>query len=427
MSELELLKNPGNLFDKNIIIYGTGSSGEEFLHYLEVLNISPIAFCDSNISKAGTYFCGYPIIAPAEINAYNEKYGCCVIICSMYIKDILRVLDEEKVEADVYTKLTARLAFCYLDNQNDRRLTSAYVKKNKQIKELICAQGADYSFDGDSVLNRRRLFDLLSTNKPIILNYTPGKTGSSSIYDSINKSKFFTMHVHDFSMLFSNCKFSAAEDYWKKCYESFKNQKIKIIIGIREPISREISSFFQLLGVTWGYIIDFSKPFCENLSDYLLESIGKQKRCNSITIYPSHLPYLQSNLCCGCEFDWFHLELKKFWDIDIYADEFDKKNGFQIYQKDNVQVFVYQLEKLNTLEKELREFIGQPDFKLKKANTGQEKIYYKLYQDVLKDYTIPLEFYEFYYENNSGLQHFYNNQDIQRFMNKWKACIPNGD
>lgn len=56
MSELNLLNNPEILFEKKLIFYGTGSASKSFYSLMELLSVHPVAFCDSNYDKKGTYF-----------------------------------------------------------------------------------------------------------------------------------------------------------------------------------------------------------------------------------------------------------------------------------------------------------------------------------------------------------------------------------
>ena len=50
---------------------------------------------------------------------------------------------------------------------------------------------------------------------------------------------------------------------------------------------------------------------------------------------------------CGAVFEWFNVELKEPLGLDIYQYEFDKMRGYQIIEKDNIELLLIKLEKLD--------------------------------------------------------------------------------
>ena len=51
------------LENKKIILYGASGGGENMLSILQDAGIPAVAFCDGDDSKAGTIFCGLPVIS----------------------------------------------------------------------------------------------------------------------------------------------------------------------------------------------------------------------------------------------------------------------------------------------------------------------------------------------------------------------------
>lgn len=330
---------------------------------------------------------------------------------------------EHKIPSDIiYTKYTAMLALNYYSIHNLSPNIEYIKNRNILLKEII-KQEIQSPFNCDAVLETERLVQMLSLNKPIILNFTPEKTGSTTIFNGLDKNTFLTYHLHDFETLFSKLQLNRDVNMWKKCKDILQNRNIKIITGVREPISREISAFFQLLSVSYELLLDYNISFENTVNSFLLATIGKCTYSGDIFLNQGYNRYLLQNIKYGCEFDWFDLELRKYWDIDIYIKEFDKENGYQIYQYKNIEIFVYQLEKLNNLEKVLGEFIGQNNFKLSKTNTGGQKNYFKLYKDTLDAIKIPKEYFDFYYNNNLYFQYFYSFNDIDKFRSKWEKKL----
>lgn len=423
MVELDLIRKPEILFEKKLFIYGTGSAAMDFYALIEKLSVYPVAFCDSNKDKKGTMFLNYPILIPEELPRLMNTKDYCIIICSNYIKDIIDILDDNNISLDmVFTKFTAILAIYYYVMNNSLYSCKFIEKRNLLIRKIIKLQD-ESPFNGDSLLDSTRLLQMLSSNKPVVLNFAPGKTGSSTVFDSVDKNKFISYHLHDFEHLFSSFQLKNNLDVWKECFSILQDRPIKIISGVREPISREISAFFQFLAVSDTFLLDYNYSFEDAISLYLLGTVYKGAWNNDIYIRQGCNNYLLSNIKYGNEFDWFDLELKKYWNIDVYEEKFNQKQGYKIYKNKNIEVFVYQLEKLSNLEEELRRFIGQDNFTLHKINTNEEKNYYKLYHDTLDVIKLPQKFFNFYYSQNLYFQHFYSLEDIDNFRKKWECKL----
>jgi len=87
-------------------------------------------------------------------------------------------------------------------------------------------------------------------------------------------------------------------------------------------------------------------------------------------------------------------------------------------------VLVIKLEKLNSLETVISEFIGVPRFKLVNNNEADSKSYKYLYKQVKDKIKIPREVFEFYYDD-PRMNHFYSDEEIEGFYRKWENNIAN--
>ena len=74
------------------------------------------------------------------------------------------------------------------------------------------------------------------------------------------------------------------------------------------------------------------------------------KKMKSINWYTGRVVFEYQPNPYGQSFGWFDTELKDHFGLDIFAEPFDREKGFGIYKKNNIEVFVYKLEKLNSLE-----------------------------------------------------------------------------
>ena len=113
--------------------------------------------------------------------------------------------------------------------------------------------------------------------------------------------------------------------------------------------------------------------------------------------------------------------------MDLYQFPFDKEKGFSIYHVNkNLDILVYQLEKLNSLSKEIGEFFGIKDLELIRGNDSGNKWYKESYLSAEKNMPIYQEYFDNCY-SNKYIKHFYKEEDIDKFKNKWrKNVVKNG-
>ena len=205
-------------------------------------------------------------------------------------------------------------------------------------------------------------------NKEIIVIHSIGKVGSSSLYNSLKKRNFI-VHTHFFhekninfwSNYYQNSPRKSIplhlyrSDALRRELRRFK--QIKIITPFREPISREYSSLFQdnilFPSLVKGDI---------NEASLTLKKIGQRL---------SHkLP----------EENWIDLEIQKFFQIDLFSQDFDETKKYLTYKKGNISLLVFRLEDVDIIYPVvLSNFIGQNLAPLKVTNTANKKIYSQAY------------------------------------------------
>lgn len=347
-----------------------------------------------------------------------------VIICSVYLSDIYHQLVDKICDYQIYSAFSLELALKFYVHRNDAICSSDFKEKTVLIEKVWSTPERENSYRFDNNLDKKRLLCLLEAEKEIALAFSHGKCGTRSIFSSL-ENHFFSLHFHDLEMWFGQSGYlSSSPTLWHEVMEHFKIQKkrIKIICGVREPISRDISGFFQTLIAYNNMLIeDYHISFLENVCEFLKQETTRICSC----VPKTYREYGLCNLEYGRNFDWFNLELKKYFNIDIWKTNFDKDKGYQIYQQDNVEVFVYELEKLMQLEAVLGEFLGVPDFQIISKNKGEDKEYWKLYQDTKKEIILPKQYVNFYYNDNFGMNYFYTKEEQDKFLLKWKGNIHN--
>ena len=255
-------------------------------------------------------------------------------------------------------------------------------------------------------------FKLISFNKPPIIILTPGKVGSSSVYFTLKKElKHPVFHIHNFSKegieksirdhIHSNRKSKPLHLIVSKFLRNklkFYTGKLYIISIIREPISREISSFFQNT--------DQYKDILENKKLEIDVQIAQQILSKKF----------ESNICEELK-GWFDLEIKSNFEIDVFANDFE--NNYAITKNKNNHLLLLKMEDLDTIfPSAIKEFLKlESPLKLQKANVSNNKHYAETYKNIKENVKLDQETIG-QIVNSTFFQHFYL-QDKSEVIDKW--------
>lgn len=257
-------------------------------------------------------------------------------------------------------------------------------------------------------------------NKSPIIILTPGKVGSSSVYKTLKKKtnkKVF--HIHNISTQGINRSSLEHLNSDRKSLplhlivSNFLNLKLKskkikkqyIICIVREPISREISKFFQNTEFYKNTIEDNNLNIDYDMSINILKNIFQKK-----------------NICEDIQ-QWFNDEIKNPFDIDVFDEPFDNLKKYKIFEKNNTSLLLIRMEDMNSIfSNATKEFFDlNNEIKLIHANESHNKHYAKVYKSVNENLVIK--------ENDlkrivssKYFKHFYNDKESITY-NKWKANL----
>lgn len=243
-----------------------------------------------------------------------------------------------------------------------------------------------------------------------ILVFQMGKVGSSSILTSLlDHGLPFTIHIHRLNPENIDARARTVDDMLQASHlESERwiyhnitqsDKPVKYITLVREPLGRAMSHYFENLSYITGVenaqaVIDLPKLQEMFIEKYLWEIIAK---------------------------DWFDDELKPVSGIDVYETPFNTEAGYNLYQRDNTKVLLLKLE-ISDEDKQsaIADFIGEPDFKLKRSNDTSQKSYAELYRIFRKTIVLPQHVLEKVYAMKMA-QHFYTQEEIQNYIKKWQC------
>ena len=273
----------------------------------------------------------------------------------------------------------------------------------------------------------RQLKQELLNNSSVIFVYQMGKVGSVSTYLTLKKKlpDQAIYHIHNlnsehFSKIWEAMQLdqhyhaftfghSCITKYLSEHIEEIKGQKsIKVITGVREPIARNISWFFQ--------IIDCACVFPEFFIKY---------EKGLITMDDIIKKFWSQNFVYGKQYDWFEEELEAVFGIDIASIDFPKEKGYAIanFPDRNIELLVLKLEKLDSCLKEaLETFLGVENLNCERLDRADflDENDYLIYENLRKSLTFSDEYLEEIYDQPL-VRHFYTDEEINKFKLKWSS------
>lgn len=257
-------------------------------------------------------------------------------------------------------------------------------------------------------------FKFISFRHTPIIILTPGKVGSSSIYETLKAElENPVFHIHRLSE--EGVKQSVMEhlnsDRQSRplhlIVSKLLREKLKaydgdlyIITSIREPVSRAVSAFFQNT--------DFYKSEVEKEGMNIDQDKAKKLLSEQVN----------SGISDQLE-NWFEEEILQNFRIDVFEKAFDENKGFRINQKEHCRHLLIKMEDLNEqFPKAIQELLNlERPIELRKANIGSKKFYANAYKSVKNSLEIDKDEINEIVDSNY-FQHFYKSQ-ADTVKEKW--------
>ncbi len=260
----------------------------------------------------------------------------------------------------------------------------------------------------------RKIYKKYGIKDPIII-YQMGKVGSSTVLESLKALELGVpvYHCHLMNSLDkieneiiksrANPDGTLAEikkgrELREQILEG-RYSKWSLISLVRDPVKRNISAFFQNLTEVIPDVYERHNNKSISIDDIVNSFIHE---------YDHNAPL-----------DWFDSQLKDVFHIDVFASEFPKKAGYEIYEVKNVRLLLIRLEDLTACVRDaMREFFGIRDFRLINTNIGKQKEYNKMYQDFLENANLPADYVNKMYDSRF-CKHFYTSEEMEKFRKYW--------
>jgi hypothetical protein len=240
-----------------------------------------------------------------------------------------------------------------------------------------------------------------------VIVFTMGKVGTLTVCNSLREAGYKHVHPHSLRYTKPGIHFLKIKlSFFNKIKFTFKTllkrvkvffwkltkQEIYVITGVRDPFSRNVSAYFEQL--------------------HYLGGLGNRNTFDQISTYFNET----------CDFEapihWFDKEILQVTGINVYETPFDKQKGYSIINKGKYKLFVYRIDKLNTLENELAEFIGEDRFKLLSTNISDEGEYSQQLKLLKNNYKYQQEITDTFVDS-LYMKHFFSESEIDNLKNKW--------
>lgn len=410
--------------NKQVIIERFTNHSIQLFEILTFYNIRIVAFySEEDNSLLKMHYKGIPILKKNNIISFVKTHTGVVF---QFWKD------ENRVDSIIKAELR-ELNVCFSKLNTSQIVASfapltyiQYCKKQKYYNKLSkeWLKTCKCKKIGANIYH----FVLRKSPLPIIL-CMPMKTADFTLIDTFNEiNKNEVLNYKNFAHSPNHINMRIA---------SSKRQKIKIITAVREPIIQNLSSLYQ--GISDGYFyknwilrtlenknMEGRMRSLEEFENMFLENREVQTLWNEYVecfIYNNERTLKNSDIIRPIQSFIPEFNEKIF---NIYEFDFDKNSGYSILKKENMEVFVYQLEKLNSIVPKLSEWIGIPFDKLNKSNIGEDKWTGESYKQAQNEIIITQEYFDRCF-NEPYVQHCYSEEDIEKFKSRWASHIQKTD
>ena len=224
-----------------------------------------------------------------------------------------------------------------------------------------------------------------------VLVYQMGKVGSRSILEALRKAPGIDVfHVHRIG---ADIHPNLARRI------SARKERAKIITMVRDPISRNISSYFHLLDNHFKTRDAHRKYSTEEITAYFFE-------------------YIMTDV--EDAIGWFDEEFGAMTGIDIYQHEFPAERKWSRIESDPYEVLILRVDLEDARKQEvICDFLGIDELRLARSNKGDARpngVEYKRFAGSIR---LPQEYLQRNLESRFT-RHFYSDQEIRQMYDRWQ-------
>lgn len=244
----------------------------------------------------------------------------------------------------------------------------------------------------------------------IVLVHTYGKVGSTAIHKAIDKLPGFASfqtHVLSESGVAdaqSSHPGRPAEihtmvgEAFRGALQSHPETHVRVITLVRDPVARAVSDLFE----NPDYFVnqgDLSEMPLAKLVDLAVELVPKGLAVSE---------------------QWFDHELGGLLGFDLFARDFDRMKGFEIFREGRFELLAGKLERLSD---DGAGILGRfldigGDFPISKTRARSGTTTGLLYEQVRQNLKLPAKVLDEVYSSRM-CRHFYTPEELERFWKRW--------
>ncbi len=166
---------------------------------------------------------------------------------------------------------------------------------------------------------------------------------------------------------------------------------IRVITGVREPVGRNISAYFENLGDKSAWDVDrLIRDFLDN--------------------YHHETPL-----------NWFDLELRDVFGIDVFNRPFETERGWDVVATDDIMLLIIRMENLGAVIRDdvIQDFLGIEALHFDNAfNRGDKKPYAQQYRAFKEQLKLPASYLDNLLSSRY-CRHFYSASEIAGLRKVW--------
>lgn len=409
-----------------IIVWGAGYAGRQLLsmYEMEYMNYNVVAIADNDLKKHGlevlpqrarninpdNLYCQrkIPVVSAEYAAEYCRMHRECIIVVAVFEKYKCAIFNQ-------ISEMNLQNTVVYMDEFKHfvvREYIDCCIKKYSPLLAFQYYSGYYMSVNHVLINKYRPLIGAIDLDIPFVTIVSPPKTGGNTVSDALAREGIPHIHYHNGSDLKENPEKLGG---WVSI---IRDKCKKYIIGVREPVSQNISLMFNQTPNFFSLRTNSNNLDAQWLFDNYVEAVvmGYAK---GDSIYEHELMSTGTNFIEELYIQsYFQKTIKTTLGIDVYQSEFDKERGYSVVRQDGKDIFLYQIEKLKTLKQELAEFLEVPSLDYGVSNDGSKKYYHHAYTNFLNEFVMSEKYYEYSY-SCKFMKHFYSDKDIDKYKTKW--------
>lgn len=250
-----------------------------------------------------------------------------------------------------------------------------------------------------------------------ILVYQMGKVASQSVARSLDVNGVFNYQLHHLSSPAMAQAEQVYGDNWdprrggathlwrsqwvRRQIARHPQDRWKIITIVRDPVARNVSSFFQVADIQLG--LDLSRVSPIEAADQLGHVFLHRYRDHDVPLR------------------WLDEELRAVFDVDVYSCPFSRTQGFARYSSERADVLLLRYDDLTEVfDLAVSEFLAVPATLAVTVNTAATKSYADVYAATKHELVLPADYLNRMYDS-SYARHFWDSPEIAAMRSRWEA------